>query len=194
MNLPLGNYAIVHKRMFAPASDRLNEQIEGLFRDAMAPLREQISGLLHDAIPPVGPDWSAHIADMLSTGSRRNLFTILVRFDEIARNTPDLEALLPDEPDAGLGEIGEEVLAFVNAEGVGLSWEMRRRLFQAFVLLTVFGALMTVVVSSETASGLLEDAAVPSTVATAALLAANRKWDDKFPRPGGDSEGDTAGE
>ncbi|MEV2259178.1 hypothetical protein AB0J13_11020 [Streptomyces anulatus] len=180
--------------MFAPASNRLTEQMDALFRDAMAPVREQIDGLLRDAIRPVSPDWSAHIADMLGTSSRRDLFTILDRFDEIARNNPDLDALLPDEPDAGLGEIGENGLAFATAEGAGLSWEMRRRLFQAFVLLTVFGALMTVVVSSETASGLLEDAAVPSTVATAALLAANRKWDERFPQPEGDGEAGPDGE
>ncbi|MFF7631432.1 hypothetical protein [Streptomyces cyaneofuscatus] len=178
--------------MCAPAGNRLTEQIDGLFRDAMAPVREQINGLIRNAIPPVGPDWSAQIADMLNTGSRRDLFTFLDRFDEIARAHPDLDTLLPDEPDTGLGEIGENGLAYVNAEGAGLSWEVRRRMFQAFVLVTVFAALMTAVVSSETASGVLEDAAVPSTLATAALLAASRKWDEKFPRPEGDGEAEGA--
>lgn len=65
----------------------------------MAPVREQINGLLRDAIPPLGPDWSAQIADMLNTGSRRDLFTLLDRFDEVACEHPDLDALLPDDPD-----------------------------------------------------------------------------------------------
>lgn len=177
----------------------LNEHVNNLLRDAMGPAQEQINNLLRDVVPPAGPDWSAHITDLLNAATfgsegRGDLAAILDRFDEIARNNPDLDALLPDEPDADLGEIGEDGLAFVAAEGVGLSWEMQRRLFQAFVLLAVFGALMTAVVSSETASGLLEDAAVPSTVATAALLAANRKWDEKFPRPEGDAEAGPDGE
>ncbi|MFD8469070.1 hypothetical protein ACFV10_28680 [Streptomyces cyaneofuscatus] len=188
------------QRMCTPAGGRLTEQIDGLFRDAMAPVREQINGLLRDAIPPVRAGWAAQVADMLntttaSTGSRRDLLAILNQFDEIARNNPDLDSLLPDGPTADLGEIGEDGLAFVNAEGVGLSWEMQRRMFLAFILLAVFGPLMTLVVSSETVSGVLEDAAVPSTVATAALLAASRKWDEKFPRPEGDGEAEgTAGE
>lgn len=185
--------------MFAPASDRLTEQIDGLFREAMTPVREQIDGLLRDAIPPVGPDWSAHIADLLNTatagtGPRRDLATILDRFDEIARDNPDLDTLLPDDPDADLGEIGEEGLAFVAAEGVGLSREAQRRMFLAFVFIVVFGTLMTAVVSSETASGLLEDSAVPGSAAMLVLAVAARKYDQAFPQPGGDSAAGTGGE
>ncbi|WP_143662418.1 hypothetical protein [Streptomyces sp. f51] len=85
-------------------------------------------------------------------------------------------------------------MAFVNAEGTGLSWEVKRRLFLAFVYLAVFGALMTVIVSSDTASGLMEDGAVPAAAAAAALVAANREWEKKVPRPDGDSEAASDGE
>ncbi|MDX5526165.1 hypothetical protein PV677_36460 [Streptomyces sp. DE06-01C] len=189
----------IAERLLADAMPNFNEQIDALLQNAMAPVQEQMNSLIRNALQPVRADWSEHIAGILNTATtgtrpRQDLLAILDQFDEIARNNPDLDDLVADDADADLGEIGEEGLAFVNAEGAGLSWEMRRRLFQAFVLLTVFSALMTVVVSSETVSGILEDAAVPSTVATAVLLAANRKWDEKFPRPDGDGEEGPNGE
>ncbi|WP_331764502.1 hypothetical protein [Streptomyces anulatus] len=177
----------------------LNEHVNNLLRDAMGPAQEQINNLLRDVVPPVGPDWSAHITDLLNAATfgsegRGDLAAILDQFDEIARNNPDLDDLVGDDPDAGLGEIGEDGLAFVAAEGVGLSWEVQRRMFLAFVFLVAFGALMTAVVSSEAASGLLEDAALPGSAAMLVLAAAARKYDQAFPRPEGDGEAGTAGQ
>ncbi|MEU8101659.1 hypothetical protein [Streptomyces rubiginosohelvolus] len=184
------------QRILAPVNDRM---AESLLASAFPNLNDQMRSLFHDVARPVGPDWSAHISDILNaamgdTRSRQDLFCILDRFDEIARNNPDLDDLVADDADADLGEIGEEGLAFVNAEGVGLSWEMRRRLFLAFVYLAVFGTLMTAIVSSETASGLLEDGAVPAAAATAVLVVAKREWEKKVPRPEGDAEEGSDGE
>ncbi|MFB6698232.1 hypothetical protein [Streptomyces rubiginosohelvolus] len=170
----------IAERLLADAMPNFNEQFDAMLRDAMAPVREEMGSLIRDLVRPVTPGWYAHVSAMLnsataSTRSGSDLAEILDRFDEIARNNPDLDDMVADEADADLGEIGEEGLAFVNAEGAGLSWEVQRRLFLAFVYLAVFGALMTVIVSSETASGLLEDGAVPAAAATAALVVAKRE-------------------
>lgn len=189
----------IAERLLADALPNFNEQIDTMLQNAMAPVREQMNSLIRDAVGPVGPDWSAHIAGILNaarvgTRPQQDLLAVLDRFDEIVRNNPDLDDLVADGSDADLGEIGEEGLAFVNAEGAGLPWEVQRRLFLAFVYLAVFGALMTVIVSSETASGLMEDGAVPVAVSAAVLVVAKRKWEEKVPRPESDGETGPEGE
>ncbi|MFF4338121.1 hypothetical protein [[Kitasatospora] papulosa] len=192
-NPALEGFADSIQTMLAPVGRRMVEQ---LLADVLPDINRQTEELVRSALEPLDTTWMDRITDTLHVpalgmAARRDLLDMLNQFDAIAHANPDLDQLVLDGSDADLGELGEEGIAFAAVEGAGLSWDVQRRLFMAFVFVAAFGLLMTAIVSSETASGLLEDGAVPASVATALMVAANRVWAKAVPQPA-DNDDDVA--
>jgi hypothetical protein len=189
-NPAIEGFADSIQNMLAPVGRRM---VERLLADALPDIDRQGEELIRGALEPLDMTWLDRITDTLDVpalgmAARRDLLGMLNQFDAIAHANPDLDQLVLDGSDADLGELGEEGIAFAAVEGAGLSWEVQRRIFMTFVFLAAFGLLMTAVVSSDTASGLLEDGAVPASVATGLMLAANRTWTKAVPRPADDND------
>jgi hypothetical protein len=90
-----------------------------------------------------------------------------------------------------LDEITAQGMAFVASEGTGLSWEAQRRLLAWFVGLAVFGVLMQAIVMNDAVKDVLDDAAVPASIAAAAMVVTRQEFDRRNPRPRSeDEEGD----
>lgn len=114
--------------------------------------------------------------------------------DELYDTIEDTDVALSD--DGGFDDldvIGVQGMAFVTAEGQGLSREAQRRLLVWFVAFAVFGILLQGVMQSDAVKELVEDSGMVMPVAAAAMVIAGRQFDKVFPRPDGDPD-EEAGE
>ncbi|MEV5194772.1 hypothetical protein AB0K86_20000 [Streptomyces clavifer] len=117
--------------------------------------------------------------------------TQMARFFDDLYDSIDDEAMSSQADEIeGLDEITQQGLTFVASEGQGLSREAQGRLLSWFVCLAVFGVLMQAVVASDAVKDLLEDAAVPASIAMTALIATRQEWNRRNPNPAGQDDED----
>ncbi|MGW0792891.1 hypothetical protein ACWD04_32960 [Streptomyces sp. NPDC002911] len=158
---------------------------------ALARVIEAQSASVRRSVAPLGlqQEWLDRIATSLYastlSGRLRNQMAEFLDevYDTLDEQDEAPEALAGDIGD--LDELAAQGMAFVAAEGQGLSWEAQRRLLAWFVGLAVFGVLMQAIVMSDAVKDLFEDAAVPASIAAMAMMATRQEWDRKNPRPDG---------
>lgn len=106
---------------------------------------------------------------------------------ELTAYTFPIPADLEEELDSDLEELEEPARQFLRSQGP-LSWTEQRRLFALYVTAFFFILLMTMVIESEAAKELGEDAALVWPAAAAAGLVAHKHWEKISPRPPGEED------
>mgnify|MGYP003575359138 CR=1 FL=1 len=167
---------------------------------AFAKLMDNQNAALRRSVAPLGLQqvWLDRISRSLyATSLHERTRAQMAEFLDEVYDTIDDHDEVPDALADDLGdldEITEQGLAFVASEGQGLSWEAQRRLLAWFVGLAVFGVLMQGIVMSDAVKDLVEDGAVPVSIAAMAMVATRQEWDRRNPKPDGqDDEGAGAG-